>query len=294
MKPNSLFQTILVGLAATASLCGADDGLRVSNQAWKGLAIRFVTKALPAKTGDGQLHGGVLSDRDHDGVWHHFIDDPVHRIKFGYDLTLAPSADGATAEIRIQPLHTQDVSVASGWKLMGPVKYPVIPNVKLGDTVVLDLLVNPANGEKIVDYLSLERWEEPPASRAHDFSLFDVELYLDRPHVWINGKLAEATAHEEGGTAGNEVWFYLTGYGRYTISLFPNEKRRSRKSGTVAGKAITFTDGSNTFRLQCESRIAPADGVYNLYIRHDTSESLSVFAPFSVGSQGAGLELTVQ
>lgn len=294
MTHNRVFQTILIGLAAAASLRGADNGLRVSNPHWKGLAIRFVTKSEPSKEGDGQLNGGVLSDRDHDGVWHHFIDDPVHKIKFGYDLTLTPGADGTSAEIHIQPLHTEEVSVESGWKLMGPVKYPVIPNVKLGDTVVLDLLVSPANGGKIVDYLTLERWDEAPASLAHDFTLADVELYLDRPRVWINGKLAEATAQEKGGAAGNEVWFYLTGYGRYTFSLFPTEKHGSYKAGTVAGKAITFTDGSNTFRLQCESRIAPGDDVYNLYMRHDTSGSLSVFGPFSVGGQGAGLELTVQ
>jgi hypothetical protein len=120
-----------------------------------------------------------------------------------------------------------------------------------------------------------------------------VELFLDSPRVWINGKMASASAHEKAGTAGNEVWFYLTGYGRYTFSLFPTEKHGSYKGGTVTGKTITFQDGSNAFRVQCESRIAPGDGVYNLYMRHDTSASLSVFGPFSVGSQGAGLDLTV-
>jgi hypothetical protein len=277
MKPSRTLQIILIALAATSSIYGADDGLRVSHPAWKGLAIRFVTKSEPPKEGDGQLHGGVLSDRDHDGVWHHFIDDPVHKIKFGYDLTLTPAADGASADIHIQPLHTSDVSAEPGWKLLGPVKYPVIPNVKLGDTVVLDLLVNSASGEKIVDYLTLERWNGPPATQAHDFTLSDVKLYLDRPRVWINGKLAQATAQEKGGTAGNEVWFYLTGYGRYTFSLFPTVKHGSYKGGTVTGKAITFQDGSTAFRLQCESRIAPGNGVYKLSRRHNTSEPLSGF-----------------
>jgi len=289
-----VFQAILIGLAATATLCGADGGLRVTNQSWKGLAVRFVTKSEPFEQGDGQLGGGVLGDRDHDGVWHHFIDDPVRKIKFGYDLTLTPGEDGASAAIHIQPMHTEEVSVERGWKLMGPVKYPVIPNVKLGDTVVLDLLVNPANGEKIVDYLSLERWDEPPAGQAHDFTLADVELFLDRPRIWINGTLAEATAREHPGASGYEVWFYLTGYGRYTLSLFPDEKRGSQKAGIVAGKVATFQDGSTAFRLECESRIAPGQGVYNLYLRHDTSVALSAFAPFSVGGQDAGLELTVQ
>ncbi len=297
MKRSKVFQTVLIGLAAASSVCGAADGLRVSNPAWKGLAIRFVTKSEPSKEGDGLLGGGVLSDRDHDGVWHHFIDDPVHKIKFGYDLTLTPGVDGASAEIHIQPLHTPDVSAEPGWKLLGPVKYPVIPNVKLGDTVVLDLLVNHVSGEKIVDYLTLERWNDAPANPvAHDFTLSDVELYLDRPRLWINGKFVEATAQEKGGAAGNEVWFYLTGYGRYTLSLLPTQKHGSHKAGTVAGKAIAFQDVDRPHSVvQCaESRIAPGDGVYNLYMRRDTSESLSVFGPFSVGSQGAGLELTVE
>jgi len=32
--------------------------------------------------------------------------------------------------------------------LLAPPKYPVIPNLKVGDTVALDLLVNPATGQK--------------------------------------------------------------------------------------------------------------------------------------------------
>jgi hypothetical protein len=288
---------VLLVLAAPM-LAKAQGSIRLDGgPSWKGFSIRFATKVEPDGNGASAALGGTVIDLKGGVVGQRFIDDPAHKRSFGYDVRLEPSADGTTVQIRIEPLHAAQHAVQSGWTQFGlPIglpKYPVIPGLRVGDTVAIDLLRNPVTGEKIVDYLSLERRENPPAELARDFALSDVELTLDRPRVWVNGKLAEASAQENAGTTGYEVWFYLTGYGRYTLSLFPDAKRRSHKAGTVAGKAITFADGSNTFRVQGESRVAPADGVYNVYMRRDTTESLSVFGPFSIGSQDAGAESTV-
>jgi hypothetical protein len=44
------------------------------------------------------------------------------------------------------------ITFDAGWTFLGLPKYPAIPNVKQGGTVALDLLVNAATGQKVVDY----------------------------------------------------------------------------------------------------------------------------------------------
>ena len=112
---------------------------------------------------------------------------------FAYDLRAEPGADGNTIQIHIEPMKLSRPSlytVESGWTLLELPKYPVIPTVKVGDTVALDLLVNPATGQKIVDYLTVARRAD---GEAHDFTLADVEMTLNHPRVMVNGKLAEST-----------------------------------------------------------------------------------------------------
>ena len=122
---------------------------------------------------------------------HHVISDSASKRQFGYDLLLEPSQDGNTVQLRIEPvkpLNPPLLSPLPGWTLLGLPKYPVIPRVKVGDTVAIDLLVNPATGQKIVDYLTVVRRTE---RAAHDFTLADaVKLTLRRAAIaaeWKTG-----------------------------------------------------------------------------------------------------------
>ena len=75
----------------------------------------------------------------------------------------------------------------------------MIPKVRVGDTVAIDLMVNSATGQKIVDYLTLRHTGTSAPVQPHDFSLADAELSVNEARVSINGKLVEATAHNAGG-----------------------------------------------------------------------------------------------
>jgi len=259
---------------------------------WKGLQIRFVSKVEPpGPNSTGALSGGVVVEH---GRAHHLINDPVHKSYFGYDIVLEPSADGNSAQIRIEPLRPgrADISGPPGWTLLQLPRYPVIPNVKVGDTVALDLLVNAATGQKIVDYLTLERRGSPKGRESHDFTLADVALTLSQPQVWVNGKL-EGSYKAPVGTSGSVVWFYLAGHGRFNLSLFPSQKYGFKKNGLVSENTATFRDGANEYRIESKGAMAPGFGVYNLYVWHEPKFP-GMGEPFSIGSEDAGSHLVVE
>ncbi len=267
MKHGSSIVIVLL-LSTAAALSGQEYLLTVDGgPAWKGLSVRFVTRLEPATPGT-PFEGSVIDSGVY-GNAQRFIDDAAHRRSFGYELQLEPSADATTAQLRIMPLHDAKHAVDNGWSQFGlPAglpKYPAIPGLRVGDTVALDLLVNPATGQKIVDYLTLVKGRSPQP--VHDFSLNDIELSLDRPRILSGGSVLKDDF--SGGASGNVVWIYLPGRGRFVLSLFPNPKLGFQKSGTVAGNLLTFHDGATELRLECKSPVAPGDGPYNLYVLRD-------------------------
>ena len=134
--------------------------------------------------------------------------------------------------------------------------------MKLQDTVAIALLVNPSTGQKLVDYLTLNRKQR--LTPAHDFSLGDIELVLDRPQVTVAGKTHPIASPI--GVAGNLIWLYVEGYGRYIFSLVPNETLGLRENGSVYSDYLMFRDRDTEFRVASKSAIAPGNGHYNLYV----------------------------
>jgi hypothetical protein len=259
---QSNFATILLSLLTAVTLHGQENSIRLDGgPSWKGLSIRFSPRVEPDTSGASNELGGTVIDLRGRVIGQRFIDDPAHKRSFGYDVRLEPSANGNSAQIRIEPLHAAEHAVQSGWTRYGlPAglpKYPVIPDLKVGDTVVLDLLFNPATGQKIVDYLTLVRSGGPATEVAHDFSLADVQLSLNLPHFT--------------GTSAAFVWVYLKGHGRFILSLFPNEKFGFQKNGIVQANTVTLHDGSTVLRLNCDGPVAPGQGPYNLYVVHEPS-----------------------
>jgi len=242
--------------------------------------VWFLSRVEPqGEDADAHLPGAILVERAIGRV-HHMISDRVNKREFGYDLTLEPGKDG-TVQLRIEPMkfaNGRPYPVEPGWTLLELPKYPVIPRVKVGDTVALDLLVNPATGQKIVDYLTVLRRTETPV---HDFTLDDIGLVIVNPTVKVNGAVVLRSRH---GAAGRVVWVYLAGHGRFILSLFPNEKLGFRKNGVVANDAFTFRAGSTEYRIECGRAVAPGTGRYNLYVVHEPAWQPGGQEPFTVGS----------
>jgi hypothetical protein len=247
--------------------------------AWKDFAIRFEPKIEPGDVSVPDDSGSVIDSGVH-GNAQRFIYDEKNKRSFGYEVVLEPSADGATAQLRIEPLRDPEHALRNGWSMgslpVGLPKYPVIPGLRLGDTVALDLMVNPSTGQKLVDYLTLFRAGtsgEPP----HDFSFADVWLTIDKPSILVDGKPLPARAS---GVAGRAIALSISGRGGYVFSLFPNEKLGLRRNGTIESKILTFQDAGATFRIECATPIAPGMGPYNLYVARSSAIQLMPGVPF--------------
>ncbi len=272
MKLASASFPLLLALVAM-QLPAQENSIRMDGgESWKGLSILFTPKVEPDPDGASNKLGGTVIDLLGGVVGQRFIDDRAHKHSFGYDVRLEPSADGRSAQIRVEPLHAARHAVQNGWTQfgvpMGLPKYPVVPDLRVGDTVALDLLINPATGQKIVDYLTLVRSNASIPNASHDLSLADIQLQLHHPRVWTNGKPLESTFFQ-GESEGNVVWIYLQGHGRFVLSLLPNKKLGFQKNGIAFGSTLNFQDDSTDFRVECDRDFAPAEGVFNLYILHE-------------------------
>jgi hypothetical protein len=142
--------------------------------------------------------------------------------------------------------------------------------MRAGDTATVDLMVNRATGQKIVEYLTVERAALDPSHIAkeppRDFSVDDVELFVNNPRVWVNGKLLEASAKFGGGIRAHVIWLLFPGEGTFVIALAPEPGHTFQKSGVMQGNTMTFRNGATEYRVECSDPIAPGSEVYNVYL----------------------------
>jgi len=249
--------------AALVASATAVFGVTASPAAWKGLEIVFVSKMEPS---GAELPGGVFVRSD---VVLHSIRDNLHKRAFCYDVGLDPSADANSAQIRIERCPEDSrAAEGTGWTFLELPKYPVIPRVKVGDTVALDLLVNPVTGQKIVDYLTLRRRGDMDLMRQpRDFQVTDADLRLLDPQVVMDGK--PQWSLDGGGVGGPVVWLSVDGLGRFILSLVPNEKLGFRRGGVVSRDGLLIRAAEVEIRVNCSSEIAPGEGAFNLYVLHE-------------------------
>jgi hypothetical protein len=273
----------------SAPALAQDGSVTVANPAWSGLIVRFQAKVEPPGAGPGQLPGGVVPTQD--GT-HRIISDAAHKRQVGYDLHAVLLSDGQTLRLTLGPLtHAGQgrgpVETEPGWTLMAPPRFPVVPVMHAGDVAAIDLLINPATGQKVVEYLSVERADLDPArvskTPPRDFGVDDVELFLDRPHVWMDGKLLPATADSRGGIRAHALWLFLPGEGTFVVSLWAEPGLGFQKAGMLQGKTMTFRSGSSEYRVECASPIAPGSGLYNLYLHHDSAAPNGRGTEFTIG-----------
>ena len=271
MRRGRVPPAALMALAATLAW-GQEYSIRMDGgPSWRGFSIRFSSKVEPDPNGASRELGGTVIDLRGGVVGQRFIDDPAHKRSFGYDVRLRPSADGSTAEIRIEPLHAAKHAVQNGWTHFGlPAglpKYPVIPNLRVGDT-----RGTRSSGEPV---------HQPENRRLHDAGTrartgtstrllaggcSDVPRPAPSP---VERKAAGIDSRHSGGSGRRGRLALHRGRGRFVFSLFPNQKLGFRDSGMVAANTLTFRDGTTEFRVECESAVAPGEGPYNLYVVHE-------------------------
>jgi len=219
--------------------------------------------------------------------------DRVQKAYFGYQVQVQPQGNGfhlsfLPLDLYAETLKQAHIDIPGGWNhllLHPPSARPAsssgqLPDVVgVSDVIAVDLMVNPATGQKMVDYVTLQpansQWSAGrfriPVAREfayapgtpRDFTVTDAGLRLVEPIVSIDGKPEPPTAAGE--VRGAAVWIYVPNYGRFLLSLAPRADLGFRKLGEVRGTSLTITEGSHQISLSCAQPIASASTAFNLY-----------------------------
>jgi hypothetical protein len=169
-------------------------------------------------------------------------------------------------------------------------KYPPSQLLHDGDTLALDVLVNPRTGVKIIDFVRVSSKGEATqaskatgvesaaaalpasgASRAKDLTADMIEMGIANSRLLVNGQQMIGTDEGRGpGVSGRLLWFYLPGHGRFILSLAPHEGYDFQKIGIVQGRKLAFEMGGNRFEWISSASIIPSIGeAVTLWVLHD-------------------------
>ncbi len=240
---------------------------------------------------------GYASGYNNDSVYRVMIDRST-RVYFGYEVRVEPLQQ-SMYRLTFQPLNLnaetmRRISIDDpGWKKLDvgpPVGRPLYPfrpapdTVAELDVVAVDLMMNPATNQKIVDYFVLQgpadAWSfrqldainpkfSYPTGEARDFAVEDADLTLVQPRLTMNGNREQII--RVGDLASSILWLYLPNHGLYILTLAAHPEAGFRKAGEVRGTSLSFALGDDKFSLTSSKPITAADAAFNLYVLQDAS-----------------------
>jgi hypothetical protein len=278
-QPGGIFFSGTGGGIATGTPGGVQFSLRTDPPS-SGLGRRFAA----GMRSRGVLNGEMFYSR--------YLSDNANHLYLGYELLVQLQQPGTYlvtfGKLGLTALEIAAQSHNSTEWTMQPL--PSIPEPRVvhdGETIGIDLFVDAATGEKLIDDIRIDppRTAIRPASAlpaapvnrpiptvsgdARDFSAADAELQIAQPRVTLNGAPQNTAMRGAANVRGSRVWFYLPAHGRYVLSLVPRPDLDFEEAGEVRGGAITFTVGNDSIKLECPTPIATGSAPYNLYVLHD-------------------------
>jgi|ERR1051326_1324974 hypothetical protein len=163
MIANKKVLSILLVLAAL-TLAADQPGLIASGSAHThdGWRLSYSTVVKPPVAGQSMSisNGLLLSETDASGraVFHRYIADPAAKVFFGYDVLIVPN--GGSAKLAFRPLSIRPEDLPPEFQTAGSrlVEIRQFPNrtFESGQTIGITLAMNPASGQKVVDYVHVE------------------------------------------------------------------------------------------------------------------------------------------
>jgi hypothetical protein len=262
-----------------------------------GVSLSYEARLEPPTPPVSKFCSGTLTQNN---IIKRHLCDPVQKTYFGYDLTMEALPDGSArltfSPLTITPQKMEEIFPdVKGWTLLPLPQQPVTQILHAGESLEMDLFVNPSTGQKIVEYIKVRDGQGrtiTASGTARDFTAEDSWLEIRSPRLKINGNPVTTTVDRPGGVAGSPVWIYLTGRGRFIFSLAPREDLGLQKAGEIRGSSMTWRWGSDEFSLSTDKRIAPGNGAYTLYVFNDPSyrpKNEDTGAPFLLGAGGPKL-----
>jgi hypothetical protein len=219
--------------------------------------------------------------------------DEERGVYFGYTVRVEPVAHSNKFRVSFTPLSREKARQLTNSPLIkqitrstvgagksedrpddGP-RYPEPQVIDDGDSIALDVLVNPTTGVRIADRITVSSRGAAQSEaadgkqRARDFSLDDVELRVSDYQLLVNGKQLTAKAAQSG-CAGPLVWIYIPGRGQFAFSIKPHPGHNFEKAGLVEDNKIVFSVKGEQFEWRSKEPILSGGaGGFNLYVRHD-------------------------
>jgi hypothetical protein len=278
-------------LLVAAALCV--QGQQISSGTFSNdkYAVRYATVVEPPRPNGQRLSlrsGSITGSHGN----HRYLADEQQKKYFGYDVDIEPLAN-AMFQVTFKPLNVtrEDMHLPgdpASWTLLPIASYPAPATVTEGDTIALELLVNPGTGEKIVEYFTVSAgWKSKStmiAGAPRDFGLEDVRMSLTGPRVAVNGKTVDSAHWEAHGLAGSVIWIYLPGRGRFLMSIARHDALGFRSAGEVRGSTMKFTWNNDSYEIEGHDQIVPGNGVWNLYVYQDGGYKPAGNPPFLWGA----------
>lgn len=214
---------------------------------------------------------------------HRLFTDNHNHFRFGYDINAVPTSEAGRFQIQLKPLDTGFSSALA----QQPVKVRTFESLRkigplrVGDSVPVELFVDPASGDKITDVIQVLGVADSPestnaANRSPALaSTPTASFQLTDLRVWVNGK--EITAQRPlRSVSGQYPALYIPGHGSFFIALQPLENLPFVQAGTVTHSKLRFTVGPDL--IECTSRtpiLATQDGA-PIWVWHDAYYRLTI------------------
>jgi hypothetical protein len=270
MKFSKLLAVVAMSIGASAVQA---QQIRSATWSTDQFILRYKTMVEPPRPSGQELHIGG-GGADDSRTQHRILTDSDNKKYFGYDLQVQQMGAGRF-QLTFKPLslpvgEKERMRLSADWSELPMPSVPATMQLNDGETVALDLLINPAAGEKIVEYITVSANPKTkiPAGAPRDLQLSDVQMSLTSPKLRINGKSLGWNHGDRNGTAnGALLWFYVPDRGRFLLSLVPHSG--FRQTGEARGAVIRFSWNGESYELDTDGNVAPAEGAFNLYIYPD-------------------------
>ena len=276
----TLVSTFVLAGCLTASL-SAQPGLlgaagSYSRDGWKFSVSYFVQPPLaPDQHLSIKGQTDVLHTEAKDGtpvIFHRFLTDPASKTYWGYDVEVEPTETPGVARLRFKPFskHAGDLPKeyhAAEFRALASPQFPA-EAFQSGQTIALDVLTNPATGQKVTDYIevSFEPIRVPINADPRDFQVSDVLLHIVAPSLRVNDKPLQSAVVAAQWMARKLVWLSIPGHGRFLFSLSPYPGYPFQKAGVANGYKLSFSWNGNRYEWLTREALTESSGAWNLYV----------------------------
>ena len=292
------FFTFLFAGCLTASAFGQPQLLggagTSSADGWKFHASYFVEpKVLPGQHLSIAGQTDVMHTEAKDGrpvIFHRFFTDPESRTYWGYDVEVEPTEKPGSALLRFKPFSLRADQLpkqyhAADFLALPPPLFPK-ETFQSGQTIAIDMLKNPATGQKVVDYVevSYAPINIPSKAEPRDFQVADVILHITAPSLRVNNAEVSQAIVADQAIKRKLVWVSVPGRGRFLLSLSPYTGYPFQKAGVVSGFGLSFSWNGDRYEWLSRSAITESSGNWNLYVLAVPAMAESNARGFSFGA----------